>query len=70
MPTCGRLIEVGLCPKMKNHPLCGWIFIVPLSGEGFVEIKERNNEKKKMADNWYYSGTYGWQQRSTGSGKC
>ena len=28
MPTCGRLIEIGLCPKMKNHPLCGWIFIV------------------------------------------
>nr|DAQ55799.1 MAG TPA: hypothetical protein [Bacteriophage sp.] len=28
MPTCGRLIEVGLCPKMKNHPLCGWIFIL------------------------------------------
>ena len=27
MPTCGRLIEIGLCPKMKNHPLCGWIFI-------------------------------------------
>ena len=28
MPTCGRLIEIGLCPKMKNHPLCGWIFII------------------------------------------
>jgi len=31
-------------------------FFVPLSGEGFVEIKERNNEKKKMVDNWYYPG--------------
>jgi len=19
--------RVGLCPKMKNHPLCGWIII-------------------------------------------
>lgn len=19
--------RIGLCPKMKNHPLCGWIFI-------------------------------------------
>ena len=27
MPTCGRLIEIGLCPKMKNHPHSGWIFI-------------------------------------------
>jgi len=20
--------EQGLCPKMKNHPLCGWMIIV------------------------------------------
>ena len=20
--------RIGLCPKMKNHPLCGWIFII------------------------------------------
>ena len=37
MPTCERLIEIGLCPKMKNQPLCGWIFIVcrPISGAAF-----------------------------------
>ena len=23
-----RQYRVGLCPKMKNHPLCGWIFIL------------------------------------------
>ena len=23
-----RQFRLGLCPKMKNHPLCGWIFIV------------------------------------------
>ena len=23
-----RLHRIGLCPKKKNHPLCGWIFIL------------------------------------------
>ena len=22
-----RPVVLGLCPKMQNHPLCGWIFI-------------------------------------------
>ena len=25
--TCAPPVLLGLCPKMKNHPLCGWIFI-------------------------------------------
>ena len=25
--TCAWLVVLGLCPKMKNHPLCGWMFI-------------------------------------------
>ena len=24
--------RIGLCPKMKNHPLCGWIFILFVKG--------------------------------------
>ena len=27
--TCAWLVVLGLCPKMKNHPLGGWIIIVP-----------------------------------------
>ena len=26
--TCGLPIVLGLCPKRKYHPLCGWIFII------------------------------------------
>ena len=26
--TCAPPIVLGLCPKMKYHPLRGWIFIV------------------------------------------
>lgn len=26
--TCVQPVMLGLCPKRKNHPLCGWIFIV------------------------------------------
>ena len=25
--TCVQPVMLGLCPKRKNHPLCGWIFI-------------------------------------------
>ncbi|MBR6554743.1 MAG: hypothetical protein IKT90_00840, partial [Clostridia bacterium] len=25
--TCAPPVLLGLCPKMKYHPLCGWIFI-------------------------------------------
>ena len=25
--TCAQPVILGLCPKMKYHPLCGWIFI-------------------------------------------
>ena len=25
--TCAPPVILGLCPKMKNHPLGGWIFI-------------------------------------------
>ncbi|MBR3817265.1 MAG: hypothetical protein IKJ27_11140, partial [Clostridia bacterium] len=25
--TCALPVVLGLCPKRKNHPLCGWIFI-------------------------------------------
>ena len=25
--TCAWLVVLGLCLKMKNHPLCGWMFI-------------------------------------------
>ncbi|MBR2640345.1 MAG: hypothetical protein IKL18_07735, partial [Oscillospiraceae bacterium] len=28
--TCARPVLLGLCPKMKNHPLRGWIFILPV----------------------------------------
>jgi len=27
MHTCVLPIILGLCPKRKNHPLCGWMFI-------------------------------------------
>ena len=27
MRTCAQPVVLGLCPKMKNHPLRGWIFI-------------------------------------------
>jgi len=27
-----RQYQLGLCPKMKYHPLCGWIFILLLKG--------------------------------------
>ena len=27
-PTCGQPVILGLCPKMKNHPLGGWIIIL------------------------------------------
>lgn len=26
--TCVQPVVLGLCPKRKNHPLCGWIFII------------------------------------------
>lgn len=26
--TCVPPVILGLCPKLKNHPLCGWIFII------------------------------------------
>ncbi len=26
--TCAPPVILGLCPKMKYHPLCGWIFIL------------------------------------------
>ena len=26
--TCAPPVVLGLCPKLKYHPLCGWIFIV------------------------------------------
>ena len=26
--TCGLPAVLGLCPKRKYHPLCGWIFIM------------------------------------------
>ena len=26
--TCVWLVVLGLCPKLKNHPLSGWMFIV------------------------------------------
>lgn len=35
--TCGLPVVLGLCPKMKYHPLCGWIFI----------ISKRRKEAKK-----------------------
>ena len=28
MRTCALLVILGLYPKMKNHPLGGWIFIM------------------------------------------
>ena len=28
--TCAWLVVLGLCPKKKSHPLCGWIFTAPL----------------------------------------
>jgi len=28
--TCALPVKIGLCPKMKYHPLCGWIFIALL----------------------------------------
>ena len=33
--TCAPPVILGLCPKMKYHPLCGWIFI---GGERMKEI--------------------------------
>ena len=39
MRTCASLALLGLCPKLKNHPLCGWIFI-------FVMDIWRNKSKK------------------------
>ena len=24
---CAKLVVLGLCPKKKNHPLCGWSII-------------------------------------------
>ncbi|WP_418615075.1 hypothetical protein, partial [[Ruminococcus] torques] len=29
--TCAWLVILGLCPKMKNHPLGGWMFIMALA---------------------------------------
>ena len=28
MHTCVQPVVLGLCPKMKNHPLCGWMVII------------------------------------------
>ena len=50
MPTCGRLIEIGLCPKMKNHPLCGWIFIS-------IHCNSAANPAANGTETWYCHGS-------------
>ncbi len=31
--TCAWLVILGLCPKMKNHPLGGWMFIATATSQ-------------------------------------
>ena len=35
MRTCAQPVALGLCPKMKYHPLCGWMII---SWEGPYDV--------------------------------
>ncbi|WP_418614963.1 hypothetical protein, partial [[Ruminococcus] torques] len=37
--TCAWLVILGLCPKMKNHPLGGWMFIYKIA-----ETKKRRRK--------------------------
>ena len=50
--------EQGLCPKMKNHPLCGWMIIVLYALE---YIKYLQNNEIFMFDfvdeQWVFSDT-------------
>ncbi|WP_455519308.1 hypothetical protein, partial [[Ruminococcus] torques] len=43
--TCAWLVILGLCPKMKNHPLGGWMFIIIYFKD--MTVKRRSNFIKK-----------------------
>ena len=37
-------VELGLCPKKKNHPLCGWILILVQYGTAAKKCKNIINK--------------------------
>ena len=58
-------VVLGLCPKRKNHPLCGWIFI-GLYGDnrtrsamhyGFAEAKFLRGKNERSLERTKISGT-------------
>jgi hypothetical protein len=38
MHTCVLPVILGLCPKRKNHPLCGWIFICGTKVPSLIQL--------------------------------
>ena len=42
MRTCALLVILGLYPKMKNHPLGGWIFIYYIADKVTKELAIEN----------------------------
>ena len=47
--TCVQPVMLGLCPKRKNHPLCGWIFIYCDTGIHEARFCESKNGLRRSS---------------------